>query len=63
MSPRAFMVTIPGYTGGSIIHAETASKARYAMWIRISDVLPVRLIDLQVHLVRDERGASTGEDT
>lgn len=54
-----YIVTIPGYTGHSIVEAETASKARYKQWLEISDIVPVRLIDLHVKRVSSPHAANT----
>jgi len=45
---KAWCVTHPNYNGGAYVHAETRSKARYQVWIGVKDVLPFRLIDLDV---------------
>jgi hypothetical protein len=45
---KAWKVTHPDYEGEEIIHAETRSKARYRVWLRASQYIPIKLIDLHV---------------
>lgn len=42
-------VSHPDHNGVVPVHALTRSKARYAVWLRVSQYLPMRLVDLVVH--------------
>lgn len=45
---KCFAVSHPDYEGFVYVHAETRSKARNAVWLKASDYINIRLIDLKV---------------
>jgi len=45
---KAFAVSHPDYNGLIYIHAETRSKARYEVWRKAKEYVPIHLVELEV---------------